>query len=109
MTKSIPILVLLIFFFAISNAQAVTVRNKCSFPVAGSLVYVSTGVPLYQFRLVPDEKVHMKRIPQGSLQLNVIPDIRNLKLIKLQSLKFDSPDCYIEIYVKKGKLKIKIN
>jgi hypothetical protein len=51
----------------------------------------------------------MKRIPQGSLQLNVIPDIRNLKLIKLQSLKFDSPDCYIEIYVKKGKLKIKIN
>lgn len=110
MKKAFQLIVFITVICSFSIAHAVTVRNTCTFPIAGSLIQKSTGVPLYQFRLVPDQKVHMKKsLPQETLILRVIPDIRDVKLLKTVQKELDTPDCYVILRVKNGKLDIKVD
>lgn len=109
MYKVIVLLSILTVLSAFSPAKAVTVHNLCPFPLAGSLKRDSTGIALYQFRLVPGAKIHMKKhLPEESLTLSVIPDIKNLSQVVLKQKVLTSPDCYIEVKNRKGKLHIHV-
>lgn len=110
MKKTCLLSILFLMLCMTSVADAVTIRNKCSFPLAGSIKVISTGVALHQFRLIPDGKVHLNhRLPNKKMILRVVPDIRNMNLIKLEKVVLNSPDCYIEVKVKKGKLSISVD
>jgi hypothetical protein len=79
-------------------ATAVTIRNTCDFPVAGSLRYQETKVIFAQFRLIPGQKIHLgKGIYDNKLILRTIPDAGIDKAAQITTTTLESPDCYIEL------------
>lgn len=88
----------LISILTAGPAAAITIRNSCTFPVAGSLRYKDTKVMFAQFRLIPGQKVHLgKDISDTKLILRTIPDNGLDKAAKITTTTLDSPDCYIEL------------
>ncbi|SDK87030.1 hypothetical protein SAMN05660337_1516 [Maridesulfovibrio ferrireducens] len=79
-------------------AAAVTIKNTCDFPVAGSLRYQETKVIFAQFRLIPGQKIHLgKGISDNKLILRTIPDAGIEKAAPITTTTLDSSDCYIEL------------
>lgn len=107
--------ILLSFFITIlvathaATAEAVTIRNKCDYPVAGSLTVAESNVSVAQFRIIPGEKVHLLRnIGKTKLILKIIPDVYDMEKLIISSADVITPDCFIELKSDHNGIKVKI-
>ncbi len=86
------------FLSVCTEAQALTIKNKCSYPVAGSVATVEGNVSVAQFRLFPGQT---KRLLNGfnkmQLKVRTIPDVYDLEMLKITSTEVDDPDSHIEL------------
>ncbi|CCO23958.1 hypothetical protein [Maridesulfovibrio hydrothermalis] len=104
--------VLVFIFFATApiTAEAVTIRNKCTHPVAGSLTVADSNVNIVQFRLAPGEKIHLlKDFGKVKLILRAIPDVYNTDKVTISTADLSTPSCYIELESSAEGIKIIID
>ncbi|WP_432737694.1 hypothetical protein [Maridesulfovibrio sp. FT414] len=79
-------------------AEALTIRNKCSYPVAGSLKSAESNVNVAQFRLAPGEKIRLlKGFNKTKLIMHMTPDVHQLDELGVNKAEIDNPDTYIEL------------
>lgn len=109
MRSSVFALALLILFCIPGAANALTIRNKCDYPVAGSLFSADSNVNLGQFRLAPGEKANvLKGIRRIKLIMHMTPDVYDLDKIGITKTEIDNPDCYIELRPGDPGIRIKV-
>ncbi len=100
----------LISILTAGPAAAITIRNTCTFPVAGSLRYKDTKVLFAQFRLIPGQKVHLgKGISDTKLILRTIADNGLDTTAKITTTTLDSPNCYVELKHSKEGLEVSVD
>ena len=105
----IIILTVLIFSTSTLSAEAVTIRNNCQYPVAGSISMADSNVNLAQFRIIPGEKVHLlETFDKNKLLLRMTPDTYDLAKIAIYETEIDDPNCFIELRSGKNGIKVKI-
>ena len=94
---------------ACTDAEALTIQNKCKYPVAGSVTIAENNVSVAQFRLVPGQK---KRLLNGfnkmQLIVRTIPDVYDLKMLEITSTEVDNPDSHIELKQSPKGIKFKV-
>ncbi|WP_421901066.1 hypothetical protein [Maridesulfovibrio sp.] len=104
----IPILLALVFLAA-GKAEALTIQNKCKYPVAGSVTIAESNVSVAQFRLIPGQK---KRLLKGfnkmQLIVRTIPDVYDVKMLEITSTEVDNPDSHIELKQSPKGIKFKV-
>lgn len=107
------LLILCCSLFIICNtvtASAVTIRNKCNHPIAGSITIAESNIKVAQFRIIPGEKIHLlKNFGKMELILRAIPDIYNLEKLDISSADLNTPHCYIELKCSANGIKIKVD
>lgn len=107
------LLILCCSLFIICNAitaSAVTIRNKCKYPIAGSLTIAESNINVAQFRIIPGEKVHLlKNISKTKLILRMIPDVYDMDKLIMSSADISNPNCFIELKSSDNGIKIKID
>lgn len=109
MRQSIYILALIILIGLPEIANALTIRNKCGYPVAGSLFTSDRKVNLGQFRLAPGEKAKvLKGVRPMKLIMHMTPDVYDLEKLGISKTEIQSPDCYIELKPGENGIKIKV-
>ncbi|OEU67984.1 MAG: hypothetical protein BA863_12630 [Desulfovibrio sp. S3730MH75] len=103
------ILFILSIFIA-QPSEAVTIKNKCSYPVAGSLRYEESNVMFAQFRLAPGQKVHLgKGISNTQLILRTIPDAGMDEAATITNTNLKTPDCYVELKSSDEGIKVSVD
>ena len=103
---------LLTLYFLLSTAglaNALTIRNKCEYPVAGSLFSAESKVNLGQFRLAPGEKAKvLTGVRKVKLLMQMTPDVYELEKLGITKSEIENPDCYIELKPGEKGIKVKI-
>ncbi len=103
------ILVVLSIFIA-GPSEAVTIKNTCTYPVAGSLRYQESNVMFAQFRLAPGQKVHLgKGIFNTELILRTIPDAGMDEAAPITNTSLKTPDCYVELKSSADGIKVSVD
>ena len=99
MRKLLFVLVILTAIVSVhTEAKALTIKNKCSYPVAGSVITVHGNVSVAQFRLIPGQKkTFLKGFNKMLLKVRTIPDVYDLEMLKITSTEVDNPDSHIEL------------
>lgn len=109
MSKLITTIIVLLTFLNVSSAQALTIQNKCKYPVAGSVTIAESNVSVAQFRLIPGQTKHLLRgFNKMLLIVRTIPDVYNLDKLKITSIEVSNPDSYIELKQSPEGVKFKV-
>ncbi len=91
------------------DAAAMTINNKCGFPVAGSLKVAGSNVNVAQFRLAPGEKIRLlKGFGKIKTVMHMTPDVRDMDKLEISKTEIDNPDSYIELKQGKKGIRVKI-
>ncbi|ACS79158.1 hypothetical protein [Maridesulfovibrio salexigens] len=94
----LTLIILTAVISAHTDAEALTIQNKCKFPVAGSVITVQGNVSVAQFRLIPGQTKRMlKGFNKMQLKVRTIPDVYDLEMLKITSTEVDTPDSHIEL------------
>ncbi|GEM_PF-6929725 len=98
MNKLIFTFIVVLTFLNSSSAQALTIQNKCKYPVAGSVTIAESKVSVAQFRLIPGQTKHfLNGFSKMQLIVRTIPDVYNLDKLKITSTEVSNPDSHIEL------------
>jgi len=110
MKKLIFILSALIISGSAIPAEALTIRNKCDYPIAGSLAAAEDSVNLVQFRISPGEKIHLlKGVGKIKMVLRMTPDVYDMEKLDISTAEIKSPNCYIELKPSDNGIRVKID
>lgn len=99
-----------LFIFTASSAEALTIRNKCKFPVAGSVFVAESMVNVAQFRLIPGQtKKLLKGFNKTELIIRTIPDVYDLSKLQITTTTVNTPDSHIELKYSDKGIKFKVH
>lgn len=103
------ILLLITATLSAVDAHALTIQNKCKYPVAGSITIAENNVSVAQFRLIPGQKKRMlKGFNKMQLIVRTIPDVYDLEKLKITSTEVTNPDSHIELKQSPKGIKFKV-
>ncbi|WP_319780557.1 hypothetical protein [Maridesulfovibrio sp.] len=107
--KALTTAVIIFLFYAATPAAALTIKNKCGYPVAGSVLVAESKVCLAQFRLIPGQsKQLLKGFDKMNLVVRTIPDVYDLDKLKISTTEVYNPDSYIELKQTKKGIRFKV-
>lgn len=88
-------------------AKALTIHNKCDYPVAGSILSAENKVSMGQFRIAPGRKVRLlKGVKKTRMIIHMTPDVYNQDKLRLSKTEIDNPDSYIELKPTKNGIRV---
>ncbi len=109
MNKLFAIIILSALLLTAEPSAALTIQNKCKYPVAGSITVAESNVSVAQFRLIPGQKKHMlKGFNKMQLIVRTIPDVYDLEKLKITSTEINNPDSHIELKQSPKGIKYKV-
>lgn len=109
MKKFFITLLLIAATLSAGDAHALTIQNKCKYPVAGSITIAESNISVAQFRLIPGQKKRMlKGFSKMQLIVRTIPDVYDLEKLKITSTEVTNPDSHIELKQSPKGIKFKV-
>ena len=97
-------------FMTATPAAALTIKNKCKYSVAGSVTIAENKISVAQFNIAPGKSQKMlDNFDNMALIIRTIPNVYDMKKLKITSIEIDSPDSYIELKQSPEGIKFKVN
>lgn len=91
-------LVIIAFLITATPAAALTIKNKCKYTVAGSVTIAESMVSVAQFNIAPGQsKKMLDNFERMGLIIRTIPNVYDMKKLKITSIEIDTPDSHIEL------------
>ncbi|WP_419780524.1 hypothetical protein [Maridesulfovibrio sp.] len=101
--------VILGLFATATPAAALTLKNKCKYTVAGSVTVAESMVSVAQFNIAPGKsKKILDNFEKMGLIIRTIPNVYDMKKLKITSIEIDNPDSHIELKQSPEGIKFKV-
>ncbi|WP_320009211.1 hypothetical protein [Maridesulfovibrio sp.] len=105
----LKISIIIFFSLTTTHAYALTIKNKCNYSVAGSVKIAENKISVAQFNIAPGQSQRiLDNFEKVPIIISTIPNVYDMKKLKITSIEIDNPDRYIELKQSPEGIKFKM-